>query len=62
MNKDLLYSIRGYIPYLLIAYNGKESEKEYICIYIYVSVCMFITESLYCIPEIMQIINQLYLK
>ena len=62
MNKDLLYSIRDYIPYLVIAYNGKESEKEYICIYIYVSVCMFITESLYCIPEIMQIINQPFLK
>ena len=29
-NKDLLYSIRNYIQYLVITYNGKESEKEYI--------------------------------
>ena len=30
-NKDLLYSIGDYIQYLVITYNGKESEKEYIC-------------------------------
>ena len=29
-NKDLLYSTENYIQFLVIAYNGKESEKEYI--------------------------------
>ena len=33
-NKDLLYSTGNYIQYLVITYNGKESEKE--CIYIYI--------------------------
>ena len=28
-NKDLLYSTGNYIQYLVITYNGKESEKEY---------------------------------
>jgi len=28
-NKDLLYSTGNYIHYLVIIYNGKESEKEY---------------------------------
>ena len=32
-NKDLLYSTGNYILYLVIAYNGKEYEKEYIYIY-----------------------------
>ena len=35
-NKDLLYSTGDYIQYLVITYNGKESEKEYIYIYMYV--------------------------
>ena len=35
----------NYIQYLIVNCNGKESEKEYIC------VCVHITESLYCIPE-----------
>ena len=35
-NKDLLYSTENYTQYLVITYNGKESEKEYINnIYIY---------------------------
>ena len=37
-NKDLLYNTGNCIQYLVITYNGKESEKEYmyyICIYIY---------------------------
>ena len=38
-NKDLLNSTGNYIQYLVINYNGKESEKEYI------------SDSLYCIPE-----------
>ena len=29
-NKDLLYSTGNYIQYLIITYNGKESEKQYI--------------------------------
>ena len=33
-NKDLLYSTGNYIQYLAINRNGKESEKEYICIYV----------------------------
>ena len=46
-NKDLLYSIGNYIQYLVINHNGKEYEKEYI--YIHVYIC--ITESLCCAPE-----------
>ena len=34
-NKDLLYSTGNYIQYLVINYNGKESEKEWIYIYMY---------------------------
>ena len=29
-NKDVLYSTENYTQYLVITYNGKESEKEYI--------------------------------
>ena len=28
MNKDILYSTGNYTQYLIIIYNGKESEKE----------------------------------
>ena len=42
-NKGLLYSTGDYIQYLVITYNGKDSEKKKIYIYI--------TESLCCIPE-----------
>ena len=38
-NKNLLYSTGNYIQYLVINYNGKESEKEYI--YICVCVCVY---------------------
>ena len=41
--KDLWYSTGNYIQYLVITYNGKESEKEYIYIYI--------SESFCCTPE-----------
>ena len=34
-NKGLLYNTRNYTQYLAITYNGKESEKEQIHIYIY---------------------------
>ena len=41
INKDLLHSTGSYLQYLIITYNGKESEEEYI----------YISESLCCIPE-----------
>ena len=34
-NKDPLYSTGDYIKYLVITYDGKESEKECIQIYMY---------------------------
>ena len=40
-NKDLLYNTGNSIQYLVITYNGKESEKEYI----------HRTESFCCTPE-----------
>ena len=33
-NKDLLYSTGNYTQYSIITYNGKESEKESICMYV----------------------------
>ena len=35
-NKVLLYSTRNYSHYPEINYNGKEYEKEYVCVYIYI--------------------------
>ena len=46
-NKFPLYSTGSYSQYLIITYNAKESEK----------ICMYITESLCCIPETL---NQLH--
>ena len=43
-NKVLLYSTGNYIQYPVINHNGKEYEKEYVC------VC--VTESLCYTPEI----------
>ena len=40
-SKDLLYSTGNHTQYFVITYNGKKSEKEYICK----------TESLCCTPE-----------
>ena len=34
-NKDLLCSTVNYIQYLVISYNGKESEKVCVCVYIH---------------------------
>ena len=34
-NKVLLYSTGNSIQYIVITYNGKEYEKEYVYIYIY---------------------------
>ena len=41
-NKVLLYSTGNYIQYPVIHHNGKEYEKEYICIYIYVYTYIYI--------------------
>ena len=37
-SKNLQYSTENYLQYLVITYNGKESEKTYIymCVYIYI--------------------------
>ena len=45
-NKVLLYSTGKYIQYHVINHNGKEYEKQCICLYIYM------TESLFCTIEI----------
>ena len=37
-----MYSTGNYIQYLIINYNGKESEKEYIYIYIYIHTHIYI--------------------
>ena len=43
----MVYSTGNYTQYLVIIYNGRESEKEYKCTYIYVC----ITESVCYTPE-----------
>ena len=35
-NKVLLYSVWNYVQYPMMNQNGKEYEKEYICIHIYI--------------------------
>ena len=51
ISKVQLYSVGNYIQYPLINHDGKEYEKEYICI----------TESPYCTEEMKyDIANQLY--
>ena len=37
-NKVLLYSRGNYSQYSVINHNGKEYEKEYICVYIHIYV------------------------
>ena len=62
-----------YIQYLLITCNGKESEKEYMCVCMYVCVYIYIhtdiyidrylnqiPESLCYVPETNNIVNQLH--
>ena len=54
-NKDLLNSTGNYIQYLVITYNGNESEKEYIHLCIYI-IYMYIHVNIYiyiCIYECM---------
>ena len=36
---QLLYSTGNYAQYLIITYNGKEYEKEYIYTYLCISLC-----------------------
>ena len=56
-NKVLLYSTGNYIQYPEINHNGKEYKKEYI----YICVCVYITESLCYTAEIKcNIVSQLY--
>ena len=44
-NKDLLYSSVNSIQYLVITYNEKESEKEYVYSeYIEMYICVYITD------------------
>ena len=38
INKVLLYSTENYPQYLAITYNGKVSEKEYVCVCVHVNV------------------------
>ena len=38
--RNLLYSTRNYIQYLIITYSGKESKTEYVC----VCVCTYINQ------------------
>ena len=33
-NKDLLYNTENYTQYFIMTYKGKESEKEYIYVYL----------------------------
>ena len=40
-NRVLLYSTGNYIQYPVITYSGKEHEKEYMCVYIYIYVNHF---------------------
>ena len=57
INKTLLYSTGNYIQYPEINHNGKEYKKEYI----YICVCVYITESLCYTAEIKcNIVSQLY--
>ena len=35
-NKDLLYSTGNHIQYFVVIYNGKESEKEYMNLFLYI--------------------------
>ena len=54
-NKDLLYSTGTSTQYSIMTYMGIESKKR-VQIHIYIS----ITDSLCCIAEIDNIVNQLY--
>ena len=56
-NKDLLYSTGNFIQYLVITYNGKESEKEQREIYIYITESLGYTSEItqHCKPTILQL-------
>ena len=53
-NKDLLYSTGNYIQYLVKTYNGKESEKGYICVCLYNWITLLYPRNYH------SIVNQLY--
>ena len=55
-NEDLLYSTGNSTQYLEIACNGKEYEKGYVYLNIYIC----ITESVFCTLETKNIVNQLF--
>ena len=66
-NEDSLYSTGNYTQYLVITYNGKESEKEYIyvCIYIYIYSLYIYIQNIYnwiyiTLQYTWNIINQLF--
>ena len=40
INNDLLHSTGDYIQHLVITYNGKESEKEYIHLHVCIQICI----------------------
>ena len=46
-NKDLLYSTGNYTQYFVVTYKGKESEKEYIYIYINTPIYTYIHTHIY---------------
>jgi len=50
--KEWEHTAHGTIQYLIINYNGKESEKVYICVYIYIWTTLLYTWN---------IVNYLYL-
>ena len=51
-NKILLYSTGNYIQYPVIKCKGKEYKKDVLCIYIYIHIHSYISESLCCTAEI----------
>ena len=52
-NKILLYITGNHVQYPVINHNGKEYEKEYVCVYIYIYIKnIYKTESHCCTAEI----------
>ena len=46
-NKNLQNSTGNYTQYLVVIYNGKESEKECVCVCVYMCVCVYIYMYIY---------------
>ena len=51
IDKDLLYSPRNYIQYLLITYNGNKIKKRIYTHILYIDSVIYITESICPTPE-----------